>query len=113
MKKYPLTPIGISEFQEELFRSDDEQLLKEAVKVANDCLAYLLQRFEIDVLLLESLRTFDLKMAHTIGWCLAAAMVNRQPFSIEGSLLTTVISLKGDVAGRAIAIECPVALHIT
>ena len=113
MKKYSLTSSGIREFQEELFRKDDEQLLGESAIVAGDCLAYLLQRFEIDVLLLESLRSVDVKMARTIGWCLAAALVNRQPFSMEGPLLTTIVSVTGDISGRTISLKCPLALQVT
>lgn len=113
MKKYPLTPSGIREFQEELFRYDDERLLREAAKITGDALGYLFQRFEIDVLLLEGLRALELKLARTIGWCVAIALVNRQPFSVEGPLLTTLISLKGDIGGHIIALDCPIALRVT
>lgn len=113
MKRHPLTTVGLKAFQEELFRCDDEQLFREAAAIAEDCRAYLPSRFEIDVFRLEAIRSLDEKIARSLGWCLAAALINREPFSIEGSLLTIRISVNTNLEGHTIGIECPIKVHVT
>jgi len=113
MKKYPLTQAGIIDFYNGLSKYNDAQLLKEGIEIAEDFRAYMHSRFEIDIFLLESIRSLDKKIVCSLGWCLAAVLVNREPFSIKGPLLTTLISLKADIAGHIIALDCPIALRVT
>ena len=113
MKRHPLTTVGLKAFQEELFRCDDEQLFREAAAMAEDCRAYLPRRFEIDVFRLEAIRSLDEKMARTIGWCLAAALINRQPLLVKGAVLTAMISVNREIEGCTIGLECTVRGRLT
>lgn len=105
MERYPLTYAGWSALQHELFQCDDEQLVTEASAIAADCRAYIAQKFEIDVFTFDLYRSLDIRSAKTIGWLLATAIINRQPFAIKGSQFTVSIRLESNLQELLIGLD--------
>ncbi|GGB64215.1 hypothetical protein GCM10007424_00080 [Flavobacterium suaedae] len=88
MKKHPFTADGIQAFHSEMSMYDEERLVNEAVVLAEDCLGYLNQKFEIDVSMLEAMRMLDTQQMFTLGWCLAIAVINRQPITFADNIFS-------------------------
>jgi len=83
MKKFPLSPQGFTDMLTELYLRDDTALLKEAVAVASDFLSWTALHFELEVYLLEELRSLPETLRLQLGWCLAASLIGRRPVRLE------------------------------
>lgn len=69
MKKIPLTPQGVADFQKVLYRLDDARLLNESLAVADDSLSWTARHFEINVFMLERMRNLPAAHLRCLGWC--------------------------------------------
>jgi hypothetical protein len=83
MKKSPFTPQGVSDFQKALYRLDDARLLTESLAVANDPITWIVCYFEIDVFMLERMRSLPAAHLRCLGWCLALSVLSRLPLQYD------------------------------
>ncbi|WP_330441459.1 hypothetical protein [Flavobacterium sp. C4GT6] len=84
MERYPMTQDGLEAFFMELQPYGAADLLLEADAVAKDPLSYLTLKFELDVFMVERLRSIGIAGLRTMGWCLATAILHRESFQPTG-----------------------------
>lgn len=85
MEKYPLTSAGIEALQAKLYELPDGELQGEAILLADDPIGWIAAHIEFNTYQLEYMRALADDFILPLGWVLAAAIVSRIPFTLEGA----------------------------
>jgi len=83
MDRFPVTAQGAALLQSALYAYDDSRLLHEAEQAAADFLGWMSGYFELDVLLLEQLRSLPETSAMALGMMVGACLAARVPISFQ------------------------------
>lgn len=83
MIKFPFTAGGVADFQAGLYLLDNSVVMKEAVAAASDFLSWAALRFELEVYVLEQLRSLPEAMRLRLGWSIALSLLGRRPLVLE------------------------------
>jgi hypothetical protein len=94
MNKFPFTARGVADFQAALYLLDNPVVMKEAVAVATDFISWTALHFELEVYVLEELRSLPEAMRLQLGWSIALSLSGRRQLVLEEHLVATEESLK-------------------
>ena len=95
MNKFPFTDRGVADFQAALYLLDNPAVMKEAAAVATDFISWTALHFELEVHLLDELRSLPEAMRLQLGWSIALFLLGRRPLLLEDHRVKTGESLQG------------------
>jgi len=83
MNRFPFTAEGFALMQSVLYAYDDSLLTREAKQAATDFLGWMVNHFEIDVMLLKYLRSLPETSTMALGMMIGACLAARIPIYFE------------------------------
>lgn len=83
MAKYGFNEKGFSAFFEQIYRSDDSELLQQVALLTADPISYMAANFEIDVFALENFRSLNRSRVLLLGYSIGTALLGRRPITIS------------------------------
>lgn len=84
MAKLPLTPEGVQKKQEELYRLDDQDLLKVSTDISRDVKRWLIDNFEVSAEQEDYIKNMSDDFALFQGCQLASGIIGRMPIRLDG-----------------------------